>query len=72
MAPRYDAHGILNFWMILPSLSLRNIVYRRLKQQYPELNYCCEWRDANGFGLSLTVAEWMTIENPGKMYHVPH
>lgn len=71
MKPRYDANGVLNFWMVLPTRSLRQLVYRHLRQTYPQLNYCCEWKDVHGYGINLTVAEWMTQENPGKMYHVP-
>jgi hypothetical protein len=67
MNPRYDANGTLSFWMVLPSKNLRNLVYARLRQQYPQLNYCCEWKDVHGCGLHLTVCEW----NKSGMYHVP-
>jgi hypothetical protein len=68
MKPRYDAHGKLNFWLILPSRALRNLVYHKLTEEYPQLNYCLEWNDVQGFGLQLTVVEWKT----SGIYHVPN
>jgi hypothetical protein len=67
MKPQYDRNGTLNFQYILPTRDLRALVYRRLLAQYPELNYCCEWLDTQGFGINLTVAAWVQ----SGMYHVP-
>ena len=76
MKPRYDANGTLWFCLVLPSRSLRSLVYRRLRKAYPELNYCCEWKDTEGYGISMTVAEGMnesplSIEESRTIYHVP-
>ncbi len=56
---RRDAHGKLNFWFVLPTEALRSLVIRRLRQKFPELNYGVTWKDTNGYGLQMTVAEWM-------------
>lgn len=69
MNPRYDARGTLSFWRVLPSKSLRALVYRKLRERFPQLNYCCEWNDKNGFGLNLTIADWV---QPNRIYHVPN
>lgn len=55
-------------WYILPTLSLRDLVYRRLRQRYPELNYCCEWKDTKGWGLHLGTFLGFSLTG---MYHVP-
>jgi hypothetical protein len=58
---------MLYFNYILPTENLRDLVFRQLTRRHPELNYCCEWLDTNGFGIYLAVAAW----NGGGMYHVP-
>ena len=68
MKPQYAKDGTLDFWFVMPSKSLRVLVYNHLKKQYPQLNYCCEWLDAKGYGLHLGIASW----NNGTMYHVPN
>lgn len=79
-APQYAANGLLSFWFILPTRSLRELVYKRLRAEYRELNYCCEWKDVNGWGLQLSIAGWCSqqrldsIRRGGPdtyMYHVP-
>ena len=71
MKARFDANDTLSFWMVLPSRSLRQLVYKRLRATFPELNYCCDWNDAKGFGLHLTMAKWMDNQPHSRMYHVP-
>jgi hypothetical protein len=58
MRPRVDNSGRLNFWFVVPTVSLRDLVIRRLLKQYPCLNYVIGWKDVRGFGLEVTVSEW--------------
>lgn len=71
MKPRYDANGVLTFSMVLPTRNLAELVLARLRKDFPELNYCCQWRDVRGSGLLVTVAEWKT-QAGGPMYFVPN
>lgn len=68
MNPRYNLLGELDFWFVLPSRSLRALLIRKLRQQYPELNYQVDWKDTHGWGLHLTVASWV---QPGGFYVCP-
>jgi hypothetical protein len=67
ISERFSARGDLWFQFILPTASLRDLVYAHLRKHYPELNYCCEWKDTHGYGLSMTVVDW----KKDGMYHVP-
>ena len=58
MKPRYNAHGELSFWFVLPSRNLVNLVEKAILRQYPCINYGLGWKDTNGFGLHMTVCDW--------------
>jgi hypothetical protein len=66
--PQYDAAGRLNFWYVLPSRHLANLLERKLMKQYPQLNYRLAWKDVRGAGLNLTVVDWVPA---GRVYNVP-
>ena len=74
VSAQYDARGQLWFNYVVPSSSLRELVKRHLLKQFPTLNYCCEWKDTNGFGLMLTVTAWKGTNWQGAhgVYSVPN
>ena len=77
MKPRYGAHGHLSFWFVLPTTNLRRFVERKLREQFPELNYHCDWKDVHGWGLHLAYAPaWDTTtpeyQRARKEYVIAH
>jgi hypothetical protein len=67
MKPRIARNGPLWFQVVVPTQALRTIIYKQLRAQYPQLNYCVEWNDTRGYGIQLTITEYI---RPG-MYHCP-
>ena len=60
----FDKRGRRSMWWVFPNVHLRDLVHRRMLQKYPELNYVVYWYDANGYGLHMTVADWV---EPGRV-----
>lgn len=56
-------------WFVCPTQELRSLIYRNRTRLVPGCNYICEWKDAHGFGIHITVAAWV---QPGQIYHVPN
>lgn len=54
-------------WYVLPTPSLQALVLKRLRKLFPQINYVCEWKDVNGFGLHTCHADWVA---PGSCYFV--
>lgn len=66
MNAMYNKEGVLSFWIVCPSPYHRNLAHRKLREKYPELNYCVEWKDVQGAGLHMTVVDWLA---EGQFYH---
>ncbi len=55
-------------WFVCPTPALRDLIYRNRERLVAGCNYCCEWKDVNGFGIHLAVSEWGAV---GSMYNCP-
>ena len=53
--PQYSADGRLAFWFIVPTVNLRTLLHKRLKKQYPQLDYVVTWKDVHGHGLHIAT-----------------